>query len=267
MELKGPRAKLEWSIRQLEALDQECSAHLEARPFRLVPEFDQNSGSHVIRFRGQSDWPTLRWGLMVGDVIHNARSALDQAVWLIACRSTAIEQLWKPDVGWRISFPITSKPADFKKHKVMSYLAEDAKKTLEPLQPYNKGDIPGALERLDRLWNIDKHRVIHSTTVQLDLSKIKFRPGAIRIEDLAEDPETIWHPLPNPIPDGTKIASVRFRDGQGPPYTTLAVTGEPLVTVGFGSGFFALPINGLGELLVSTNHVLSLVEELPAALD
>lgn len=100
MDLTGPRAKLAWAVERLEALEAECSALLEAKPFRVVPEFDPPSGCFVMRFRApEDDWPSLRWGLMVGDVVHNARSALDQAVWLIACRSTPIEKLWEPDIG------------------------------------------------------------------------------------------------------------------------------------------------------------------------
>lgn len=149
----------------------------------------------------------------------------------------------------------------FKRHKALPYLAEDAKAILEPLQPYNDGETPEALGRLDRLWNIDKHRVIHGTTVQLDLSEVKFRPGALLIEDMAgNSPETTWHPLPNPIPDGTAVASVRFRDGRGPPHTTVAITGGATVTLAFGGGFFALPVNGIGGLLAHTARVLSMIE-------
>jgi hypothetical protein len=266
MDLTGPRAKLDWAAQQLGALDRECSAHLETKPFHVAAEFED--GSHVVRFHGRKDMPVFRWGLMVGDVVHNARSALDQAVWLIACRSTPVETLWQPDVGWKISFPVTQKRSGFLRHKVMPFLAEDAKAVLEAMQPYQEGDIPKSLERLDRLWNIDKHRVIHSTTVQLDIAEITLRPGAIHIEDLmGHPPETEWHKLPNPIPDGTALASVRFKDGQGPPYTTVEVIGEPSVLLGFGSGFFALPIDGIGKLLVDTAEVLSKIETLPEAID
>jgi hypothetical protein len=269
MDLKGPRAKLGWAAERLKALEAECVARLEAEPFRVIPEFDPASGSFVVRFRAPvDDWPQLRWGLMVGDVIHNARSALDQAVWLIACRSTPVEKLWEPEVGWRVAFPVTSSAAKFKRHRVMPFLAEDAKAVLRKLQPYNDGETPEALARLDRLWNIDKHRVIHGTTVSLDLSKVKFRPGALLVEDMVGDsPQTTWHSLPNPIPDGTAVASVRFRDGRGPPHTTVEITGGPVVTLAFGGGFFALPIDGIGGLLVHTARILTMIEALPEIVE
>lgn len=267
MELAGPRAKLSWAAERLQVLEQDCAAYLESNPIRLSPEFNEAIESFEIRLRGPKDWPSLRWGVMVGDVVHNARSALDQAVWLLACRSNPVEQLWEPDVALRISFPVAKKPARFKKHSVLPYLADDAKAVLEELQPYSDGQTGGALADLDRLWNIDKHRVIHSTTAQLDVSSIKFRPGAIRVEDLVEAPETIWHPLQEPLADGTKVATVKFRDGKGPPFTTLRPSGNPPVTLGFGSGAFALPVDGIGELLVQTANALTKIEALPESLN
>jgi hypothetical protein len=264
MELRGPRAKLERAFARLRDLDRECNAYLETEPFRAVAEFDEEIGSHEVRLRGREDLPVFRWGLMVGDVVHNARSALDQAAWLMACRSTPVETLWQDDIGWRISFPVTSKPSRFRRHSVLKFLADDAKELIESVQPYNGGDLPEALGRLDRLWNIDKHRVIHSTTGSLDVSKVKFRPRAINIDDLmGGSPRTTFHELPNPVPDGAVIASVRFASGDGPPLTGVEVTGGPSVQFAFGSGFFALPIDGIGELLVQSGHILTMINDLP----
>jgi hypothetical protein len=269
MELKAPRAKLEWAVERLKALEAECIARLEAEPFRVVPEFDAQGETFVVRFRAPTeDWPQLRWGLMVGDVIHNARSALDQAVWLIALRTTPLEELWRDEVGWRIAFPVTSSRSRFDHHRTMPFITEDAKEVLRGVQPFEGGDTPEALERLDRLWNIDKHRVIHGTTVGLDLSGVKFRPAALMVEDLVgEPPQTTWHELPNPIPDGTAVASVRFREGRGPPHTMVEITGAPSVTLAFGGGFFALPIDGIGGLLIHTARILTLIEELPERVE
>ena len=264
MKLPGPRAKLLWAIERLQALELECETHLSSHPVRVVPEYDQASGNFILRFRAPEEWPQMRWGLMVGDVVHNARSALDQAVWLIACRSNPVEKLWETDVGRKITFPITSSPLKFEKHRSMPYLADDAKELLQLFQPFHGGEMAEAVERLDRLWNIDKHRVIHGTTVSLDLSEVKFRPAAILIEDMLGDlPETTWHRLPNPIPDGTPVATVRFRDGRGPPDTRIDVTGEPTVTLAFGGGFFAMTTAGIGGLLVHTSRILALIETLP----
>ncbi|HEY8501907.1 MAG TPA: hypothetical protein VIL21_04430 [Solirubrobacterales bacterium] len=266
MELAGPRAKFEWAVKHLQLLDRECGAILESKPFRVAPEFDQEAGCYVLRFRIREDAFPLHLGLRVGDIVHAARSALDQAVWLIACRSNPIKFLWERDIGRNISFPIVWVEKSFPKHRVMPYIADDAKAVLDFLQPYQGGDLAKAIGDLDTLWNIDKHRVIHQSTVQLDISHIGFRPAAIGIKHMEPPfPEITWHPLEDPFKDGAKIASIRFRDGAGPPETKVQVNGEPSAVVAFGSGFFALSIDVLGGLLVHVSQALSMIESLPEA--
>jgi hypothetical protein len=205
---------------------------------------------------------------MVGDVVHNARSALDQAAWLLACRSNPVKELWEPDTARKIAFPLTRDPGRFKTHRVLRFLHEDAIAVLERLQPYQGGNIPECLGHLDLLWNIDKHRVIHSLNVNLNTSKVSFRPGAINgVRDLIEHPPvTTWSGPLATIEDGAEIARIRFHEDLGPPYTTVKVEGQPTCEVAFGSGEFAFPVDGLGGLLVATAHALSEVETLPEDL-
>lgn len=265
MELQGPRAKLERAFSQLKFLDDRVREFLDAKPFRVVPEFDDDSGSHILRLRSSVDEGTsVRWGLVVGEIVHNARSALDQTMWLVACRSNPVEMLWEDEIGRKIEFPLVRRKKRFPGHKVMSFIADDAKALLKGLQPYNRGDTPEALGKLDRLWNIDKHRVLHNCVMRLDLSAVAFRPKAIHPESmLGEFPITTWHPLPERMKDGTPVASIRFKDGAGPPYTGVDVNSHPSALIAFGSGFFALPIGGIGALLVQADHALSLFEGLP----
>lgn len=204
-------------------------------------------------------------GLMVGDVVHNARSALDQAAWLLACRSNPVEELWKPGTARRVSFPVTRDPGRFKTHSVIPFLHEDAIAVLERLQPYQGGNIPDCLGHLDTLWNIDKHRVIHSLNVNVDTSGVRFRPGAFNPQrDLFEHPPvTTWADPPEAVEDGAEVARMRFHDGLGPPFTVVNVEGQPTCEIAFGSGDFCFPVEALGGLLYATAHALSDIEALP----
>jgi hypothetical protein len=266
LELLGPRAKLDWAVQKLEALDLESKRWLESQPLRVVDEFDEEAGCHILRLH-KTTVPAdhLRMGLMVGDVVHNARSALDQAAWLLACRTNPVQELWEPTTGWKISFPITREPGRFKTHRVLPFLHEDAIAVLEKLQPYQGGNIPDCLGHLDLLWNIDKHRVIHSLNINLDISPVSFRPAAIFAErDLIEHPpETTWaEPLAG-IEHGAEIARVRFHEGLGPPYTKVEVNGQPTCEIAFGSGDFCFPVEALAGLLVAVARALSDIEALP----
>lgn len=180
-------------VEQLRDFEADCQTVLDKRPFRVEPEFDKERMCFVLRFRVREDVFPKHLGLRVGDVVHNARSALDQAVWLIACRSNPIEWLWQRGIARRIAFPVAWKEASFRRHRVMPYIADDAKAILAELQPYAGGDIGNAIGDLDVLWNIDKHRVMHRSAAQLDVSKVAFRPGALRIENLETDPDTTWN--------------------------------------------------------------------------
>ncbi|HEU4738274.1 MAG TPA: hypothetical protein VFS54_04225 [Solirubrobacterales bacterium] len=204
---------------------------------------------------------------MVGDVVHNARSALDQAAWLLACRSNPVDELWDPKIAWKIAFPVTHDPGRFKTHKVIPFLADDAVAVLEALQPYEGGDTPECIGWLDRLWNIDKHRVIHSSTLLVDVALVKFRTGAYNTKrDLFEHPPVItWSDPPDRVKDGAEIARVRFHEGLGPPYTKVEVTGQPTLDVAFGGGDFMLSVDALGGLLVATTRALKSIEDLPEA--
>ena len=266
MELQGPRAKLNWAVEKLEALDLESKSWVESQPLRVADEFDDEAGCHVMRLRRSENPPDhFRMGLMVGDVVHNARSALDQAAWLLACRSNPVKELWKPDTARKISFPLTRDSGRFKTHQVLPFLHEDAIAVLEELQPYKGGDVPDCLGHLDLLWNIDKHRVIHSLNVNVDISGVRFRPGAVNaMRDLIEHPPvTTWNELGPSTEDGTEVARIRFNEGLGPPLTVVEVDGQPACEVAFGSGDFCFTVDALGGLLVATARALSEVEALP----
>lgn len=262
MDLTGPKARLDWAYEHLKTLSDELGRFSEAKPFQIADEFDHERRCHVMRLRLRfRETNSIRLSLIVGDLIHNARSALDQAAWLVACRSNPVEKLWEPRVARRISFPVTDDPRKFCGHSVMPYIADDAKTVFKRLQPYEGGDTAEALGRLDALWNIDKHRVLHSGLMRFDLSGVTLRPNAVRFEDF---PTTItWHPMPERAEDGTKIATVCFRGGNEPPLTNVEVKGKAAFDVAFGSGDLALGEGPLKGLVGHTGIALAAIGELP----
>ena len=263
MELDGPKSKLRWALKHLKAVERKCETLLESEPFDISSEFDLDTGSHILSFRVTEQETFHELGLMVGDVVHNARSALDQAAWLIACRSNPVERLWVPRIARKIAFPMVSEGEDFPRHKLMPFIADDAKAVLEGLQPYNGGDTPTAIKRLDELWNIDKHRVIHDSMAELDISGVEFITTVLSAEDTTDGfPETTHFPVEN-VEDGTKIAAIRFRSERGPPFTQVDVKGKPSVLIAFGSGDVLLTAGAILGLLAQTAIALSKIEALP----
>lgn len=134
-QLRGPAAKLARAIENLEALEAGCETYLEAKPYVVTCDYETDVGCYVARLAIRKA-PPLRLGAILGDVIHNLRSALDQVTWLLAGREKPFEELLK--VRECIYFPITSSPKAFSDHRVMPYIGNDAKALLELLQPYQR---------------------------------------------------------------------------------------------------------------------------------
>lgn len=240
----------------MKALDDETLRLNEAEPFYIADEFDADCGSHVMRFRVREEVFPPYIGPLVGNVVHGARSALDQAVWLVACRSNDVDWLWEPDVAKKIAFPPVWSKKHLPRHPVMRFITKDAKTVLKRLQKDQGGEVAKALRDLDQFWNIDKHRVSHNGVAKLDLSEVQFIPGSIRPDDLSPLPVGEALPVSNPVKDGTDLVRIRFRSGLGPPDTKVKVQGNPKALVAFGGGPVALSIEQISMLLVHAHGAL-----------
>lgn len=130
--------------------------------------------------------------LIVGDCVHNLRSALDHLVYQLAILNGA-----GPDAASKTAFPIYLKPNVFKNvvnDKVAPFISSTALTEIEALQPYNATDPP----ELDPLWvlsqldNFDKHRllVVVAQEVRLDSFEVSTSAGQ-RIKQSVPDSE--WH--------------------------------------------------------------------------
>jgi hypothetical protein len=138
---------------------------------------------------GEADPPVERWGAIIGDVVHNLRSALDHLVWQLTIANgytppNPIPAGGKPGSEWRrIHFPIyTFEKFDrypsgrripwrygwpgWSRKKVAGSLwgiRPDLRTVIQKLQPFNRRKNPSKepLAILDELWNTDKHRHLH----------------------------------------------------------------------------------------------------------
>ena len=87
--LPGPWAKVDRAIEHLKALDLGCQVFLEKKPYYVAAEFEPDAGRHAVLLRVRQPVP-LALSVVVGDFLHDLRSALDQAAWLLACRSNPV---------------------------------------------------------------------------------------------------------------------------------------------------------------------------------
>jgi len=108
--------------------------------------------------------------LLIGDCVHNLRSALDHLAFQLAIghSGSLTEQQAR-----NVSFPIFDNGPNFRgakrrgrgaAHK-MAGMSRSARAAIERLQPYHRRKHPElrALWMLDEMWQVDKHRLIHVT--------------------------------------------------------------------------------------------------------
>lgn len=160
--LAGIQAKLTRADEHLKLLDEAISAYLRGNPYRFVGEEHYEGEYHhwsiVLEVRELP--PDLVWGPIIGDAVHNLRSALDHLAWQLALPTPRAET---PN---RIEFPVF---LDSPAHdpggtftRKLKYLRREAHAVIEAAQPYKAGDLHHPLWLLHRLWNTDKHRNLHT---------------------------------------------------------------------------------------------------------
>jgi hypothetical protein len=158
LSLDGPWAKVERAVEDLRVLNLGCKVFVQTKPYYIAAEFVPEAERHAILLRVREPVP-IALSVIVGNFLH-LRFALDQAAWLLACRSTPPAELWNSNVARSISWPIVDDPAKLQNHGLGCRVADDAGAVLDRAQPYQGTDRTRALQRLDALWNIDKHRVV-----------------------------------------------------------------------------------------------------------
>lgn len=104
------------------------------------------------------------WGVLIGEALHNIRSALDHLAWQLVITGSDPSPRRPSDV----QFPIydTSTKFDRNVDRRLPGVIDDYRTLIKGLQPYERGKLPefqryGApLGRLARLSNRDKHQVV-----------------------------------------------------------------------------------------------------------
>jgi hypothetical protein len=122
--------------------------------------------------------PPLRLGVILGDLVHNLRSALDHLVWQLVLANGAEPVRGNPGNQW----PIVLRAENWER-TAQTRLAgvDDAHQaTIRTAQPFNLGDRAGDTfpALLMRLSNTDKHQVVH--------------PALAMIHDPGKDAVRFW---------------------------------------------------------------------------
>jgi hypothetical protein len=161
IDLTGIGWKLLRADAHREELQSAIDGFLFSNPYQFITDFDRAASAYVIRARVREE-PPATLGVIVGDIVHNIRSALDH----LACqfvlhsggtptRQTAFPMfIEKPETGSRAARTWDNMTAG---------MNSDATEFLDHFQPYKtvSSGFPHRLALLNTLSNWDKHHDIH----------------------------------------------------------------------------------------------------------
>jgi hypothetical protein len=170
--LDGPRVKVERAKSQIVTLQACLQGFFKRYPYRVVvAEFDRKAGCYSLRVESTPPAFPNEWGVFIGEIAHNLRSALDGLAWQLALLETGVPY-------GRTAFPIylvghtrrktdagTPFPSFWDKRDEVRELKSVPRSLwtrIEAFQPYKRGNggRHSPLFLLHKLNNTDKHRLI-----------------------------------------------------------------------------------------------------------
>jgi hypothetical protein len=150
--LQGPRIKLARAGRHIAELNELAGSYLNAKPFSLRKTAESN-GDLVWRVSIDRQVP-IEWSAIVGDAVHNMRSALDLLAWqLVEANSNQPSR--------DTCFPIAGGTGiQFEQvlRRALLGLSDQAIKFVRRLRLYSGGN--QTLSQLHALDIVDKHRLV-----------------------------------------------------------------------------------------------------------
>jgi hypothetical protein len=182
------------------------AAFQKLKPYGVRKQRYPKRGYYIYRLKLKRT-PPPRLSMIVGDLIHNLRSALDNLMWELCGRPR--------DPTSRLAFPIfVDEPRNgFSKKAEFSQLSDKAFLIIKSLQPYNgsnSADLQGALRYINLLSNSNKHRAPQIGII-LPMGGSYYIPGGGA--DL--DAYDLVHRRA-PLDDGSEIARLTFPPGDPP---------------------------------------------------
>jgi len=198
----GVTAKIQRAEEHLKALNVQLAAFVEAHQPTMRPEFDPETLKYTIYVQNVTE-PPIGLGVLVGDVVHNLRSALDHLLWQIIVLSGGTPGGWNQwpiyDTAEKFTQQVTV-PYQRQKRSPLLGVTQDTFDAIEAYQPYRAEDPQQhALAILRDLSNVDKHQIVHPSMFALTQESPKFTGNFHHVE-------VEWEA--SPIKEGAAVAHV-----------------------------------------------------------
>lgn len=238
--LAGVWEKVRRARKLFTVLESEVRPWVEAQRPTLAHQGDPQTGWHTWRLRGPGPPPPLQWSVILGEIIHDLRSALDHLVWQLVIANGKSPTK-------KNQFPIFSGPAAAKDWKdrrnrwtaMLSGVDVDAVRLIKSMQPYRTRDrlTWSPLEMLADFSDTDKHQLLVTSWAGMVPNPAVGSPflvnpppaGAVYIE--FRGATALRWPLPI---DDTEVFALRIEPPTAKP--NVEVNTHVGMTVGLGEG-------------------------------
>ncbi len=170
----GYLAKINRAKKHLEEFNGACCDYSgEGKAYFVVKNFDPRTKEFIFQLRVNSSPDVVSWSAIVGDCIHNARTALDHLFYrLVEIHNPAVLAGRTPT----LQFPILKDATTFKgRHHLKDWVGDAPFALIEKLQPFNdmNGWNRNLLMFLHDFDIIDKHRLLLPAVSIADSVKIQ----------------------------------------------------------------------------------------------
>lgn len=230
----GIRLKRRRAWDEVNRLNDDIQTFISAEPTPYLPRVHFDKKTHIIAITvAVQKAPDPMWGVRIGEIIHNLRSALDHLVWELFI----LHNRKPPPLPSKNQFPIFDTKARFKAHGVpvqLKGVSDRAIRLIEAEQPFPVADggtgegVNSPLWHLAELSNADKHRTLHVTGNLLQSFEFTFAP---LIRDATIEREMVH--AAGPIQQDTILGRARVVDGKGWPFAEREVNGQLTVDIAF----------------------------------
>jgi hypothetical protein len=266
--LEGVELKLERAKDHFTALTEQIAAHVrDPETYGMVLEVNQQRRPVLLIERIKK--PDPRWAVLIGDCVHNLRSALDHLAFqlMLGNRSGPVPRdlykssafpimlsgrKWAKRVGKGDRKGQPTNDSGLYKIQGVSAIAADL---IESLQPYHRRKNPEtrSLWELDELWNADKHRLfplVHTSFEVLSFQLKGNLPFALlRFES-----------IPGPLKRNTEVARWAYVASDEPVH--MHVDAELVTDITFNKGKRTpYPVRGQSVLLTLHRAMRFIAEE------
>lgn len=206
--LDGPRLKLRRANVHVESFERKAVAGFNGNAYAVVRERHPEEGRYVFRVKVNRPIQAAGLGLILGDAVHNFRSALDHLAWQLSYAERTYPETVASNPGDTLTqWPIFRTDTGFasRGQNQIQKIAPRAGAIIDAMQPYHSSD-----PLLDPLWllreldNTDKHRLIAVVAAVFNdstlIGSLKIPPGK-SIE---------MHVNTNAVEDGMELVTVQL---------------------------------------------------------